>query len=619
MPQRARIGSVPQMNDKTRTIEKTIEKTGKPSIYRLLWLWRFIFSSTKVISSIYLGLFILLSLLQPLLAFVWKQYVETLNQLNAGIPWGAIGLLSGYWAISFLSSLIESCMAVNGDGDMEQLDAVQQNRQQEQMHTQLYKKLGDISYEYFEIPKINDRITQVFSFIGNPMSGVNREVMLKGYVVIAKLVSLLSIVLSLWIFEPWLCLVLLIAPIPVLWTLTVGEKLRFRFQLDNSENVRKIKYFQDLMLSSAVKELKVLGLYDLFYSKWKTSADNYTVCEKRMIRQRMLLNTVNTVVVNLVNIGGLLFAIIMMAMGMISLSETAAVILLVQTLVRDTTQLLTSMIAFLGRSQEAQHFAELMAIPEQVNTGASPEHFSVLCAKNLKYRYPLTERYVLRGVDIRICQGEKIAFVGENGAGKTTMVKLITGLLHPSAGELWINDFQQEELSLNARLELQSVVSQSPARYTTFTVKENVFLGDTLHPENEQEIDRALALAGLKELSKDAMLGKDVGGTDLSGGQWQKLAIARAMYRNRDFIILDEPTSNLDPLAEAEVFQKYIGLARNKTVIFVTHRISVASLASRIVVFKDGYIVEDGTHAQLMERNGEYARLYREQSKWYDV
>ena len=142
------------MNDKTRTIEKTIEKTGKPSIYRLLWLWRFIFSSTKVISSIYLGLFILLSLLQPLLAFVWKQYVETLNQLNAGIPWGAIGLLSGYWAISFLSSLIESCMAVNGDGDMEQLDAVQQNRQQEQMHTQLYKKLGDISYEYFEIPKI---------------------------------------------------------------------------------------------------------------------------------------------------------------------------------------------------------------------------------------------------------------------------------------------------------------------------------------------------------------------------------------------------------------------------------------------------------------------------------
>ena len=115
------------------------------------------------------------------------------------------------------------------------------------------------------------------------------------------------------------------------------------------------------------------------------------------------------------------------------------------------------------------------------------------------------------------------------------------------------------------------------------------------------------------------MLGKDVGGTDLSGGQWQKLAIARAMYRDRDFIILDEPTSNLDPLAETEVFQKYISLAQDRTVLFVTHRISVASLAGRIVVFKDGRIVEDGTHQQLISQNGEYARLYREQSKWYDV
>ena len=607
------------MNDKTQKIEKTIEETGKPSLRHLLWLWRFIFSSTKVISSIYLGLFVLLSLLRPLLAFIWNEYVATLEQFTAGIPLAAIGLLVGYWAISFLSSLIESYMAVNGDGDMEQLDAVQQNRQQEQMHTRLYKKLGSISYEYFEIPKINDRIAQVFSFIGNPMSGVNREVMLKGYVVIAKMVSLLSIAFSLWLFDPWLCLVLLVAPIPVLWTLKVNEKLRFRFQLDNSENQRRIKYFQDLMLSPAVKEFKVLGLYDFFYDKWKAAADDYTVRENRMIRRRTLLNTVNTVVMNLVNIGGLVFVIMMMVMGRISVGEASAVILLVQTLVSDTTQLFTSLITFLGRSQEAQQFAELMAIPEQADAGVQSERFIAFCAKNLKYRYPLTERYVLQGVDLRIFKGEKIAFVGENGAGKTTMVKLITGLLQPSDGELLINGLPQEELNLSARLDMQSVVSQSPARYTTFTVTENVFLGDTLHPKNEKKIDRALAFAGLDALPKDAMLGKDVGGTDLSGGQWQKLAIARAMYRDRDFIILDEPTSNLDPLAETEVFQKYISLAQDKTVLFVTHRISVASLASRIVVFKDGCIVEDGTHVQLMERDGEYARLYREQSKWYNV
>ena len=584
-----------------------------------MWLWWFVFSSTKVISSIYLGLFILLSLLRPLLAFIWKEYVAVLEPFTAGSFGAALGLLAGYWAIHVLSNLIENCMAVNGDGDMEQLDAVQKNRQQEKMHTRLYEKLGAISYEYFEIPKINDRIAQVFNFIGNPMSGVNREVMLKGYVVLAKLVSLLSIALSLWLFDPWLCLVLLVAPIPVLWTTTVSEKLRFRFQLDNSENRRKIEYFQQLMLSPASKELKVLGLYDFFYDKWKTAADGYVIREKQLIRRQTILNTINTIVLNLVNIGGIAFAIIMMAMGRISLGETSAVILLVQTLVGDTTQLFTSLAAFLGKSQEAQQCFQLMAIPEQNDSGACPERFEALCTKDLKYRYPLTDRYVLQGVDLRIGKGEKIAFVGENGAGKTTLVKLIAGLLQPSDGELFVNGFAQNEMDLRAWFSLQSTVSQLPARYTTFTIKENVLLGDTLHPENEQKIDRALIFAGLETLPKDTLLGKDVGGTDLSGGQWQKLAIARAMYRDRDFIILDEPTSNLDPLAETEVFQKYIDLAQDKTVLFVTHRISVASLASRIVVLKDGRIVEDGTHAQLMVQNGEYARLYREQSKWYDI
>lgn len=607
------------MNDRTRIIEKTIEETGKPLLKSLLQLWLFVFSSVKGISSIYLGLFVLLSLLRTLLAFIWKGYVTALQRFAVSMPLSAIGLLVGYWAINFLTSLIESYMAVDGDGDMEQLDAVQQNRQQEKLHARLYEKLGTISYEYFEIPKINDRIAQVFNFIGNPMAGVNREVMLKGYVVVAKLVSLVSITFSLWLFDPWLCLVLLVAPMPVLWTSTISEKLRFRFQLDNSENQRKIDYFQHLMLSPAAKDLKTLGLYNFFYDKWKTAADEYAICQKRLIRRQTLLDTVNTAILNLVNITGLIFVIVMMAMGRISLAEASAVILLVQTLVNDTTQLLISLVALLGRAQEAQPFVELMAITEQVDVSMQPQHFVMFCAEKLWYRYPQTHRFVLQNIDLSIDKGEKVAFVGENGAGKSTMVKLIAGLLQPSAGMLLVNDLSQEQLVPSARFGMQSTVSQAPVHYTTFTVRENVFLGDTLQPENEQKIDRALAFAGIGELPKDTVLGKDVGGTDLSSGQWQKLAIARAMYRNRDFIILDEPTSNLDPLAETEVFQKYIGLAQDKTVLFVTHRISIASLASRIVVFKDGCIVENGTHAQLIAQNGEYARLYREQSKWYDV
>ena len=117
---------------------------------------------------------------------------------------------------------------------------------------------------------------------------------------------------------------------------------------------------------------------------------------------------------------------------------------------------------------------------------------------------------------------------------------------------------------------------------------------------------------------KNELLGKDVGGRDISGGQWQKLSISRAYYRNRSIIVLDEPTSNLDPLAESEIFQKYIDLAGDRTVVFVTHRISVAALAQRIIVFDKGRIVGDGTHDELIKNNRVYARLYHEQSKWYD-
>lgn len=161
------------------------------------------------------------------------------------------------------------------------------------------------------------------------------------------------------------------------------------------------------------------------------------------------------------------------------------------------------------------------------------------------------------------------------------------------------------------------MVVQDPTHYETFTLYENVFLGETHQRYEEKAIERALAFSGLSAL-ENKLLGKYVGGTDLSGGQWQKLAIARAAYRNRDLIVLDEPTSNLDPLAETEIFEKYNSLAKDKTVIYVTHRISVARLAERIIVFKNGKIEEVGSFDELMQLQGEFARLYEVQSQWYD-
>lgn len=191
-------------------------------------------------------------------------------------------------------------------------------------------------------------------------------------------------------------------------------------------------------------------------------------------------------------------------------------------------------------------------------------------------------------------------------------------MLEPSSGDITFNGDRIANLLAKSKYDSMSCVFQEPGRFNTFTIADSVFLGDVVRERNEKQIEAALEFSGFVGADKDVMLGKDIGGTELSGGQWQKVAISRAYYRDHDFIILDEPTSNLDPLAESEVFRKYIDMTEGKMVIIVTHRISVACLADRIVVFKDGEIIEDGTHDACLLNDGEYARLYSTQAKWYD-
>ena len=605
------------INDRTTMIEETISNQRKPSFKYLLKLWLYAFKATKVVSVIYLGFFILLAFLRPLLAFVWGMYIRNLEIVTFTsmlVPTAL--LIVAYFLINFSCNLIHRYVLPRES--IERLDTVQANYQQELLHSKMYQKLAKISPEFFEIPKINDTIAQVFDFVDDRENGLNYQVLLQSYIIISSLVTVVSIAASLYIFNPWLCLIVLISPLSTIYSLTLEEKLQFKFVKENTILKRKIQYFQDLMISGAAKELKTLGLYDFIYGKWKQLADEYTIKEKVVIRNKFLLDVLNYIILTISNSAGMILAITLMATGSITLNVLGIVMSLINTLIDQTSYFLYAITAFISKRNEAALFHDLMEINEQTSGSIEISDIESIKANNIRYRYPLTDRYVLDGIDIQIDKGQKIAFVGENGMGKTTFVKIVMGILNPSAGELLINDIPIDQIDYQARFNVISTVSQTPAKYHTFTVAENVFLGNIDNIASEDEIDEALQFAGLTDIDKDTMLGKDTGGTDLSGGQWQKLAIAKASYRNRNMIILDEPTSNLDPIAETEVFKKYISLASDKTVIFVTHRISVASLANRIVVFKDGKIIQDGTHSQLIKEDGEYQKLYNEQAKWYN-
>lgn len=606
-------------NDRTVNIENKIKKERKSLNKDLIKLWGFTFKSTKSISIIYLSLFIMLSFLRPVLAYVWGNYIGMLESGYYTIV-SVVVLLILYFVINWVANILESCLAVAGDGDIEQLDLVQANRQQETLNANMYKEINKIPPEYFEIPKINDTIEQSFNFITNRFDGVNRQVMLNSYIIIAKIISVISIGLSLYIINPMLCLIVLIAPIPSLWVTIVSEKLTFNFIKNNTELSRKFDYYQKLMLSNSNKEIKINGLFDFFYDKWKSASDEYIINQKNVYKKQMTIDVINNTFLSMVNAGSIILAIVLFTLGQITLSGLSIVMSLIGVLINDTSQLLIAVGAFVSKKENATQVLSLFELSEKVDGDVKIDvsNINSIEMKNIKYRYPLTDRYIVDDVDFEIKKGEKVAFVGMNGQGKTTFVKLITGLITASSGEIIVNGKNVTE-NVKVCNDYQTYVLQNPMRYNTFTVEENVFIGDTSQALNSTEIEKALGFVNMEGIDRNSVLGKNVGGTDLSGGEWQKLAIARAMYRNKDFIILDEPTSNLDPVVEAEIFNKYIELSANKTVIYVTHRISMASLADRIVVFDSGKIVEDGTHKELMENGREYYNLYKEQEKWYGV
>ena len=237
--------------------------------------------------------------------------------------------------------------------------------------------------------------------------------------------------------------------------------------------------------------------------------------------------------------------------------------------------------------------------------------------EHVTFRYPGSERAILDDVSFTIQAGEKIALVGENGAGKTTIVKLLCGLYQPTSGQIWIDDCLLQELSEASRSALYAAVFQDML-VLPFNVLVNVSIGQR---EDVQRVRRCLELAGLSErfpnLNLNLVRGSAEDAEDLSGGEQQKLLLARALYKDAPALILDEPTAALDPLAESELYEQYHELTKGKTAVFISHRLASTRFCSRILLVGEGRILEEGSHEELLSRGGQYARMFREQSKYY--
>ncbi len=368
------------------------------------------------------------------------------------------------------------------------------------------------------------------------------------------------------------------------------------------------------------KETRLLGAFGYFYRRMKEHIREFCRIDRRLVLRKSGIS----MAANAVSLAGyaalLIVMLFEMSAGHVSAAALAATFSALLSVYQSISYVMLNMGEIIGGSLPmTENVFKVFELPERKGKSVRADGLKGVKLENVRFRYPGAENEAVRGVTLDIAPRETIAIVGENGAGKTTLVRLLTGLYLPTEGSVEIGGENTGEIDMQSAFSNVSAVFQKYMKYR-MSLKDNVQLSD---PDHDRDIASPLSQAGLPVDSDcfpekgDTMLSREFGGVDLSGGQWQRVAIARGLYRAHGMIVLDEPTAAIDPLEETRVYQKFAELAKDKTAVIVTHRMGSARIADRIIVMKDGVIDDVGTHDALMKKGGEYARMVQAQADWY--
>lgn len=457
------------------------------------------------------------------------------------------------------------------------------------------------------------------------------QVLSATFSIVSSIISIVSFSVILFTVYPWAPLVIILTAVPTTVISYHFRKKNVEYMVSHSKERRKMDYYSGMLMNKdMVKEVRIFHLDNTFINSYQSVFDQYYKGMKRLRwRESIWAIAVSTCSIIAVFIMYMYFAYAVFC-GTCSIGSFSLYTSAVQSLSGGVSGLITTtasiyegtlfidnLIAFLN---EQPRIVPKVMPPAQVqkNTGHTIQFESV------SFSYPGSEREVIRDVSFSIEAGESIALVGLNGAGKTTLIKLLTRLYDPTKGRILLDGIDIRDYSVAELYSIYGLIFQDFGKYAA-TVKENIVYGDV------DRVDTADALLYAAENSNAEVFICDLpeayetpltrffeeNGIELSIGQWQKLAIARAFYRDADILILDEPTASLDPMAEQEIFKQFEQLRKQKTTIFVSHRLSSATIADRIFVLRDGRIVEQGTHSELLAAGNEYATLFSAQASRY--
>jgi ATP-binding cassette, subfamily B, bacterial len=447
---------------------------------------------------------------------------------------------------------------------------------------------------------------------------------------VQQVITTVTLSISIMLFSPWLLLILIVGVIPAFIGETHFAFLGYAKNFRQTPIRRQLDYLRILGGSKeAAKELKLFGLKNFLTGKFKRLSDQVYDEDIALAKKKgtagSFLSAIGTAgyytayiyavwrtVTGVFSLGTLTFLANAIRDASSNLQQTFSTL----STIADQALFLTDLIAFFDMKPTIRTKPNALPAPRPIREGFE--------FQNVSFRYPGSERKVLNGLNFVLRPGERVALIGENGEGKTTIVKLLTRLYDPVEGRILLDGIDLREYDLDDLYKEIGVIFQDYMRYE-MTARENIAVGRIEFLDNLQKVQESArksmaneVVAKLGPAGYEQMLGRRFEtGVDLSGGEWQKVALARAYLRDAQLLILDEPTSALDARSEYEVFQRFAELTAGKMAVFISHRFSTVRMADRIVVLENGRIAEEGDHEYLTSLGGRYAEMFELQAASY--
>jgi len=490
---------------------------------------------------------------------------------------------------------------------------------------EIIRKALTLELAFFEHPDYYDRLQDARregSY--KPVELINDT-----FQIVQNTITMISFAALFFRFSPWLVVILLVTSIPAFIAETRFSEQGFRLLTRRAPESRQINYLGRLLTEdSAAKEIKLFNLGETLLKRCMTLFEKFFQEDKSLAVRRSVVGFSLGLVATAGFYGSYAWIVWHTVQGNISLGDMT----LYLSIFRQGQSTFQSILASVGSIYENNLFMvnyfDFLDLKPQMNLNGQGQKLPAALRhgiefRNVGFRYPESEEWALRGVDLSIRPGEKIALVGHNGAGKTTVIKLLSRLYDPTEGAILIDGIDIRELDPLELRQKIGVIFQDFVRYH-LPVSENIGFGqiETVH-HMDKIVDSARksgAHAIIENLPEgyQTMLGRWFhGGHELSIGQWQRIALARAFMRDAEILVLDEPTASLDAQTEYEIFRHFQELTEGKMAILISHRFSTVRMADRIVVIEGGRIAEIGSHQELLHREGIYARLFGMQAEGY--